>query len=120
MEPPSGRWRLEDSKARLRFDRRTPLGSSRSTRLASHPGAHPDPRFASRPPHIPPGLSPRRLLACSREVSSMRLSSRRHLIWSGLLAALLSVGSSLATSASEPDSKTYWDINDIRPGMKGT
>jgi hypothetical protein len=36
------------------------------------------------------------------------------------LAALLSVGGSLATSASEPDSKTYWDINDIRPGMKGT
>src|SRR4051794_34836406 len=35
MEPPSGRWRLEDSKARLRFDRRTPLGSSRSTRIAS-------------------------------------------------------------------------------------
>src|SRR5258708_2016215 len=50
----------------------------------------------------------------------MRLSSRPHLIWRGLFAALLSVGGALASSADEPDSKTYWDVNDIRPGMKGT
>src|SRR6059058_184368 len=50
----------------------------------------------------------------------MRLSFRRHLICRGLLAALVSLGGTLTSSASEPDSKTYWDINDIRPGMKGT
>jgi len=50
----------------------------------------------------------------------MRLAIRRRLIGRGLLAALLFLGHTLATSAGEPDPKTYWDIEAIRPGMKGT
>ena len=44
------------------------------------------------------------------------------LFWRGLAAVLvfLFVGAALRASAGEPDPKTYWDINDIRPGMKGT
>ena len=39
----------------------------------------------------------------------------------GLLAALALAGSRRRpASAGEPDPKTYWDVNDIRPGMKGT
>jgi hypothetical protein len=30
------------------------------------------------------------------------------------------VGCALASAAGEPDPRTYWDINDVRPGMKGT
>ena len=30
------------------------------------------------------------------------------------------LGAALTAPAGEPDPKTYWDINDIRPGMKGT
>jgi SpoIVB peptidase S55 len=42
--------------------------------------------------------------------------------WRGLAAALVFVlgGWALSAPAGEPDAKTYWDINDIRPGMKGT
>jgi hypothetical protein len=52
----------------------------------------------------------------------MRFSFRRHLIliWRGPFAVLVLLGGALATSASEPDPKTYWDIDEIRPGMKGT
>jgi len=50
----------------------------------------------------------------------MRLVIRRRLIGCGLFAALLFLVNTLASSASEPDAKTYWDVNDIRPGMKGT
>ncbi len=44
------------------------------------------------------------------------------LFWRGLAAVLVFVftGSALTAPADEPDAKTYWDINDIRPGMKGT
>jgi hypothetical protein len=40
----------------------------------------------------------------------------------GLAAVLVFVfaSSALQAPAGEPDAKTYWDINDIRPGMKGT
>jgi hypothetical protein len=37
----------------------------------------------------------------------------------GLLAALAIVGAATAGAAAEPDPKTYWDVADIRPGMKG-
>jgi hypothetical protein len=38
----------------------------------------------------------------------------------GLLAALAIMGTATAAAAAEPDPKTYWDVADIRPGMKGT
>src|SRR3954454_20328069 len=42
--------------------------------------------------------------------------SRRALGW----AFLVSVGVGLAPAVGgEPDPKTYWDVNDVRPGMKG-
>jgi hypothetical protein len=50
----------------------------------------------------------------------MRLSMRRRGFLSGLFAVLIALGTGPASSAGEPDSKTYWDVNDIRPGMKGT
>jgi hypothetical protein len=34
--------------------------------------------------------------------------------------AIVLTGLALAASAAEPDPKTYWDIDQIRPGMKGT
>lgn len=38
----------------------------------------------------------------------------------GLLALLALLGSALAAQAGEPDRKMYWNVEDIRPGMKGT
>ncbi|AGA26010.1 SpoIVB peptidase S55 domain-containing protein [Singulisphaera acidiphila] len=38
----------------------------------------------------------------------------------GLLALLAIMGSSLVCPAGEPDRKIYWNVEDIRPGMKGT
>ena len=36
------------------------------------------------------------------------------------LVLLLLVTAPLAAWAGEPDPKTYWDVKDLRPGMKGT
>jgi hypothetical protein len=58
-------------------------------------------------------------LAGFREISSMRLVMRRPFFWRGLAATVLGLGFA-GMSAAEPDAKTYWDVNDIRPGMKGT
>ena len=44
----------------------------------------------------------------------------RRMVMRGLLATMAIVGAGLAASAAEPDPKTYWDINDVRPGMKGS
>ncbi|WP_406696499.1 SpoIVB peptidase S55 domain-containing protein [Singulisphaera sp. Ch08] len=38
----------------------------------------------------------------------------------GLLALLAILGSALVCPAGEPDRKMYWNVEDIRPGMKGT
>ncbi|MDR3637189.1 MAG: SpoIVB peptidase S55 domain-containing protein [Isosphaeraceae bacterium] len=46
----------------------------------------------------------------------MRLSRTRALFQAGTLLAILL---SAATTRAEPDPKTYWDVKDIRPGMKG-
>lgn len=43
----------------------------------------------------------------------------RLVVLCGLVAALAVLGTA-AAKAAEPDPKTYWDVNDIRPGMKGT
>ncbi len=50
----------------------------------------------------------------------MQRAIGRPLIWSGLITAVVFLTCALAAPAGEPDSKTYWDINDVRPGMKGT
>jgi SpoIVB peptidase S55 len=51
----------------------------------------------------------------------MRSSVRgRWLVRRGLLAILVVLGGAVASPGSEPDPKTYWEIDDIRPGMKGT
>ena len=49
----------------------------------------------------------------------MRLSSnrRRWLVFTSMFA--LFVLGSAGSHAGEPDPKTYWDVKDIRPGMKG-
>jgi hypothetical protein len=46
-------------------------------------------------------------------------SANRIKIRHGFLAVLAFLGCAAAALAAEPDSKTYWDVNDIRPGMKG-
>src|SRR5947208_3530766 len=50
------------------------------------------------------------------------LMSTRWTFGCGLLAALAILGGvgGPAARAAEPDAKLYWDVNDIRPGMKGT
>src|SRR5689334_21479982 len=48
------------------------------------------------------------------------LFSARWMTGRALLATLVILGSSLACPASEPDRKMYWNVEDIRPGMKGT
>jgi hypothetical protein len=51
----------------------------------------------------------------------MQLAAGRRLIGRGLAMALMLVlGSAVTAPAAEPDPKTYWDIEDVRPGMKGT
>ena len=36
------------------------------------------------------------------------------------MAVLAVLGGAAVSLAAEPDPKTYWDVNDIKPGMKGT
>ena len=51
----------------------------------------------------------------------MRCLSPQSWIIGRVLIPLLAVaGAAAVTLAAEPDPMTYWDINDIRPGMKGT
>ncbi len=53
----------------------------------------------------------------------LRTSGRNRTRLASALAAALAIGSILGicagASANEPDPKTYWDVRDIRPGMKG-
>ncbi len=46
--------------------------------------------------------------------------TQRWIIGRVLMTVLAIASSAVATVAAEPDPKTYWDINEIRPGMKGT
>ena len=48
------------------------------------------------------------------------LKRKRWLFGGGLWAGLVLLGSAVGAFAAEPDPKTYWNVNDIRPGMKGT
>ncbi len=50
----------------------------------------------------------------------MRLSSnrRRWLVFTSL-SAWFALGLATCSHAGEPDPKSYWDVKDIRPGMKG-
>ncbi len=53
----------------------------------------------------------------------MRFSFLKRKRWrfgGGLWAGLMLLGSAVGAVAAEPDPKTYWNVNDIRPGMKGT
>ena len=51
----------------------------------------------------------------------MRCLSPQSWIIGRVLIPLLAVaGAAAVTLAAEPDPMTYWDVNDIRPGMKGT
>ncbi len=46
---------------------------------------------------------------------------RRWVEWTlPIVAAVLVVLGSSSAGAGEPDPRTYWDIDDIKPGMKGT
>ena len=36
-----------------------------------------------------------------------------------LLAVVMVLGACIPALSSEPDPKMYWDVKDIRPGMKG-
>ncbi len=38
----------------------------------------------------------------------------------GILLLLAILGNSWVAQAGEPDRKIYWNVEDIRPGMKGT
>ena len=48
------------------------------------------------------------------------LSAQSWIIGRVLIPLLAFAGAAAATLAAEPDPTTYWDIDDIRPGMKGT
>ena len=48
------------------------------------------------------------------------LSAQSWIIGRVLIPLLAVAGAAAATLAAEPDPTTYWDIDDIRPGMKGT
>jgi hypothetical protein len=48
------------------------------------------------------------------------LMRKRRPFGGGLWAGLVLLGSAVGAFAAEPDPKTYWNVNDIRPGMKGT
>ena len=51
----------------------------------------------------------------------MNLRNRpRRLAALSALALCAALGAPSATSAGEPSAKTYWNVQDIRPGMKGT
>ena len=49
----------------------------------------------------------------------MRSTSRRRALLTVLLAGGLLAGAGIDAVAGEPDPETYWDVKDIRPGMKG-
>ncbi len=49
----------------------------------------------------------------------MRAFQRRGGILTALLTAMISLGSMPNAHAGEPDPKSYWDVKDVRPGMKG-
>jgi hypothetical protein len=40
-------------------------------------------------------------------------------LFATMLAALVALGSAVSARAGEPDPKSYWDMKDVRPGMKG-
>jgi hypothetical protein len=48
------------------------------------------------------------------------LFSARWMTGRALLATLAILGTSIVCGAGEPDRKMYWNVEDIRPGMKGT
>ena len=52
----------------------------------------------------------------------LRTSGRNRTWLANVLVAALPFWAILSTCAfaGEPDPKTYWDVSDIRPGMKGT
>ena len=113
-----GRWRLEVSQARLRFDRRTlhrNFRSSRNLRRTLRSAVHLSLSSFS------PWTIPRWFSARSREIPSMQLAlDRRDGSGHGLARPWCALGmASGRRSAGEPDPKSYWDVNDIRPGMKG-
>jgi hypothetical protein len=47
------------------------------------------------------------------------LLQQRWLVRAGLLAVLTLLWAASAGQADEPDPKMYWDLNEVRPGMKG-
>jgi hypothetical protein len=49
----------------------------------------------------------------------MRSTSRRRALLTVLLAGGLLAGARIDAVGGEPDPATYWDVKDIRPGMKG-
>src|SRR5947209_8873613 len=49
----------------------------------------------------------------------MRFTSRRRGLLGVLLMGGLIAGAGAVATAGEPDPATYWDIKDVRPGMKG-
>src|SRR5207253_4420884 len=51
----------------------------------------------------------------------MRLSNTpRAIVGLVVVAVAAAVGGARPSGAGEPSPKTYWDVDDIRPGMKGT
>ncbi len=48
-----------------------------------------------------------------------QLSNRRMLAVLGVCASMLALGSGTVCLGGEPDPKSYWNVADIRPGMKG-
>ena len=107
----------------MRFDRRTLHGSSdllasthagrRTLRSAVHLSLSACPPWTNTPKA--PGLFPGDLLDATCDWAAFDLA------WAGGSHGLsCSWARHWPASASEPDAKTYWDINDIRPGMKGT
>src|SRR5512135_2321174 len=99
----------------------SPLACCRDAPIISRVEGHADPWSTSRLLALPPPDHHTEALASPGEVSSMHSSLRgRCLVCRGLLAILAVLGGAVASLGSEPDPKTYWEINDIRPGMKGT
>ena len=78
-------------------------------------------------PHPPPSASPGPVIAPkafaspeeNRPCDVRRSRLARGLANPAATVALLVIAESPAVAA-EPDPKSYWDVDDIRPGMKGT